>query len=747
MANYKSPTNDPRHQTALDRFHLAVEVWREQREQELQALNFQAGDQWPPEAKAQRAGNDGSNGQPKIPPRPMLTIRSLDQPIAQVVNQARQSELAIVVKPRGSEASKDIADTYEGLIRKIQVDSHAQSAYLWAYQRAVPAGMGYFRINKKMADDATKETESRNDQDATIERILNGGSVYLDPFAQDSEWRDGDWAFVTEDIPETRYKAHPDYKDSKLAGMDANDETFTALGDELKNWVQTEEAGRCYRVAEYFYRDGGKVMWGRLNGVEWIDKPQEWDGSDIPIVPVLGIEYNVAGKRSFEGIVTPAIGPCRMLNFMVTAAAEQIGLTTRPKWKGYKGQFEGMEEIWDQANTRNISRLEAHAMTEETGANILPLPELELPEAPIEAMSGMIQMQVGFIRSITGVPDASLGHVNPNDKSGKAIQALQQAAEQGTSNYLDNLARSIKRAGEILVNLIPKIYDRPGRVVQLLAADGKQDAVMLGTPFVKGPQGPVPATQAPMNGTPVVPQEVDLAKGKYAVVVEVAKNFNTRQEQTRDQLLAFAQIAPELFPKFADLVAKTLGPEGDAIAERVKPPGVDDNSTLPPQIQQQVGQMQAELQQAKQIIAMEQVKHQADIEIAKMNNESKERIAAMQAQASLIATDAKINSSDTQALLKAEFERLGVTLKEDLANVRQMLDQDHQGTIEAHKAAHQAGMLAEQQAHAKMLQDQQQTHEAAMGIQGHQQALEQGQQGHEQALEQQAAAPQPEAGA
>src|SRR5689334_1619653 len=409
----------------------------------------------------------------------MLTIRSLDQPISQVVNQGRSAQLAISVTPR-KDATIEDAEIFEGLVRNIEHESHAQTAYLWAYERAVIAGRGFFRINKRAADDEDSQT---NDQSLCIERILNQASVYLDPYAQKADWSDGRWAFVTEDIPVEEYKRR--YPNTRLTTLSTDDDTFTSDGDRLTNWIIGNDAARCYRIAEYwFFDDDGDLQWSKMNGIEFIDDPQEWDTNDIPIVPVLGQEYNVGGKRIFQGMVEPAKDSAQMLNYMFTAAVEQTGLTTRPKWVGYAGQFEGFEDDWQQANLRNLSMLEANAVTDATGAAVLPLPKLESPEPPIQGLSQMIGLCINFVRSTTGVPDAALGHVNPNDKSGKAIEALKASSEQSTSNFLDNLARGIARAGEILVALIPKIYDRPGRVVQILGADENTQSVALTQPVV-----------------------------------------------------------------------------------------------------------------------------------------------------------------------------------------------------------------------------------------------------------------------
>ena len=66
--------------TALERFRLGVEARAKQRAREIEALKFQVPElQWPSEVRESRKGQV-IVGVP-VPPRPMLSIPSLAQPI------------------------------------------------------------------------------------------------------------------------------------------------------------------------------------------------------------------------------------------------------------------------------------------------------------------------------------------------------------------------------------------------------------------------------------------------------------------------------------------------------------------------------------------------------------------------------------------------------------------------------------------------------------------------------------------
>jgi Phage P22-like portal protein len=785
------------HQRALEQFKLVVETEQDQRRREQEDLRFDAGEQWPEDIVALRSGLAGNQGQPATPPRPMITIRTLDQPTAQIVNQARNARFAIKISPK-SDANEQTAEAIQGLIRAIEYDSSAQTAYLWAYQRAVTCGRGYFRINKRYAlsdPDDTEPSPALSDQELVIEMILNGASVYLDPWAQAlNDPAAAEWGYITEDIPKSRYDRK--YGETKLASMDDGD--LVGLGDYKDQWVMAGENGEVsYRIAERFWTvfedtkvgdrtiTKRRVMWAKMNGVEFIEPPQEWDGKFIPIVPVVGVEKNIGGKRLWEGIVRPNIGPCRMINYLVSSDAENMGTVTKSPWLVVAGQLEGFEDQWRSGNTRLQPWQEYHAMTDATGSTILPPPARNIPEVPVS--NEAIGLYVNFVRSTTGVPDAALGHVNPNDKSGKAINALQQASEQGTSNFPDHLQRAIRHGACIALDLLPKVYDRPGRIANILTGqDDQQSKVMLNAPFVRQQGQPVPAPpgsqpgqpappmpgqpppQPPQPGQPPTPppmvEQIDLAKGQYSVVVETGKSFATQKGEERDGLLGLADAVPELVPKFADLLVKAIGgPQAEAVADRLKPPGVDEG--LPPQIQQAMGQLQQENQQLKMMLQTKHLENQATLEKAQMDNQARMqqtqmdndtrvKVAEINTSATLAAVQQKIDAENARTFVEAMEKRIADQLGVHLQHVQALTDAIAQGHSQGHEAGmaamgHTHDLAAGQQAHQQTLDQADQAHQQALtqGDQAHQQALAQGDQGHQQALEQQAAQPAPNGGA
>ena len=732
--------SDDRLSEALDRFTLAAEAEAAQRDRELEDLRFLDFDeQWPDDVRRARDGYQPGGGLPSVPARPCLTINKLRQPVTQTSNEARSARLALQFSPKGNGATRATAEAFEDIARAIQADSRAALARQWAYDRAIKCGRGAYRVLTDYANDGDF------DLDILYKRIPNQSSVYLDPAAQEPDWSDGEWAFVVEDVPFDRYKRQ--FPKSKLAkagskGPDSPGE-LQSIGDEQPDWVKsTDSGGHVIRIAEYFYVEyerqaiglfvfpagptqvertmrlddpaveglvplqtreieARRVKWCKLNAIEILEE-NDWPGRYIPIVPVIADETNVNGERRWTGLVRPAMDAQRSYNYMRSAQVEGVGLAPRAPWVGYAETFEGYEGWWQQANTRNFPYLPIKKVV--TANGVLEPPQRNVVEPAIQAITLAAHEADGDIKATTGRFDASLGNLSPQERSGKAILALQKQAEMGSSGWLDNLATmSMVYEGKILLDLIPAVYGRPGRVVAAIGADDQRRAVMVGQPFVPGKDG---QPQAVPPGTPKA-KTIDLAQGAYTVAVTVGKSYTTRREESVAMMGQLAEAAPQMVPLFADLWVGSMDfPGAKQIEDRLK-------KQLPPELQeQQDGQepldpkVQAAMQQAQQMIDMlskeldgktkiieqETVKAQADQDKTTLEIESKERIASLQSQTQIELEKLRVEATTLQGQLEIR--------KAELAGLQayntQQLAQGHEAELAAQQAQQERVLAAEQ---------------------------------------------------
>lgn len=744
---------------ALSRFKLASEAETQQRRREIDDLKFQIPDlQWPSDVKTQRGGQ--VVGGVAVPPRPMLSIPKLDQPIQLVLNQEKAAHLGVQIHPQSEKANDETAETLQGLYRRIEVDSRADLARGWAFDRAVKAGRGVYRVNKEWAHDDTDDPASLSDQKLVIQRILHQSSVYLDPFAQEPDWSDGEWCFITADVPWDRYKR--EFKDSEMAAY--GDDEFRGLGDELPGWVGGDDAdSRTVRIAEYFRKewttetidlgDGrtrkkrvAKVLWSKINGIEELEK-EEWDGQYIPIIPVIGRELQpFDGERRWVGMIGPAKDGQRLFNYAASAAVEKEALETKAPWVGAEGFAEGHEVEWAQSNTRNFPYLE-YKPTTIAGQQTLP-PQRNVAGANISASLELLREADEFIKASTFSFDATLGKLSNKDRSGKAILAQQQQSDAGNSHYLDNLATiSLTYEAKVILDLIPKIYDRPGRVERILGIDDEPQQVMLNAPFMPGPDGGMPQP-APPNAKPDQVKHYDLNGGSYAVTVSVGKSYQTKLQQGADEFGMLFQAEPQLFALLGDIYLKFRDfPGHTEAAERVKrmlPPQAQEpgqnGQASPEEMQQQLAQLQQQLQLASAIIEKDLAKYQGQAQIEQVKAQSQLQLKA--AEADLTFQTMKLDH-EFQVKLQGMKDATALQIKE--------LDAQMKGLQITHDAQHEAQALA----HEARQSDLDRTHDVGMTAAGaqqqaeqgdldHQRALEAGEQGQAFELERMAAEPQPE---
>src|SRR3989442_12979398 len=166
--------------------------------------------------------------------RPCLTINRLPSMKRQITNEQRQQRPSIQVNPVGNGADQDTAETFQGMIRHIEVNSDAEIAYDTGFEMAVIMGFGYFKIVTDYTDDRSF------DQEIYIKRVKNPFQWYFDPSCIEPTYCDADWTFEIEDIPITEYKR--DYGQSAAAALP----DFTSIGDAYPEWATTD----TFRVAD-----------------------------------------------------------------------------------------------------------------------------------------------------------------------------------------------------------------------------------------------------------------------------------------------------------------------------------------------------------------------------------------------------------------------------------------------------------------------------------------------------------------
>lgn len=644
---------------ARQRFDLLLEAESKGRKEALEDLRFIIGEQWPVDIKQAR-DQDG---------RPCLTINKLPQYVRQITNEQRQNRSAIKVNPADSDANQDTAKIFGGLIRHIEDNSNADLAYDTSSFLAVASGEGYYRVVTDYCDPMSF------DQEILIKPIRNRFSAGLDPAGQDPVGADANWGFVFEDVPIDDYKA--EYKDSKVAS--SND--WAGLVGSRPNWIKD----RAVRVAEYFYKtfkevdlvllsDGSAleksqvnppnilpqgisiiqerksilpaIKWCKINGEEILDKT-DWLGSYIPILRVIGDEIDIDGEIIREGITRQSRDSQRMYNYFASSEAETISLAPRTPYIGVEGQFEGHEEQWKTANRKNHAFLQYKPTT--IAGQMAPPPQRQVFEAPVQAITQARMQASEDMKATTGIYDATLGN-RSNEQTGVAIQRRNAQSQTSNFHFQDNINRSKRHLGRILVDLIPKIYTGAS-TKRIIGEDGQAEMVAINQIF--------PADSKQKTHI--------LRKGKYDVSISTGPSFATKREEASQTMLDLTKAMPSVAPLISDLIVRNMDWHGaQEIADRLKktlPPGIADDKDskqmpVPPQVQAQMQQMghmiddlTLHLKQKTQIV------EQKTLEL-----ESKERIEFAKMKTQVAITEATLGSKEAITLLGHQMSEINQRL-------------------------------------------------------------------------------------
>ena len=461
------------------------------------------------------------------------------------------------------------------------------------------------------------------------------------------------------------------------------------------------------------------MHWAKISGLDVLDK-REWPGKYIPVVPCLGEDLNVNGKRHLAGLVRYAKDPQRQSNFWKSAMTERIALAPKAPWVAAEGTTEGYQRMWEQSNVRNIAVLYYKPIS--AGGRPVEAPQRNVVEPGVQGMAEMVQMCDLDLQATTGLNDANLGRPKP-DESGKAVLARQKQGDLATLNYSDNLARAIGFTGRILLDLIPKVYTAP-RIQRIIRPD--QTVATIG--LYNSENDDQEDAELMLAGLdPNVKKLYDIGTGRFDVTVSTGPSYQSKRQEAVASMMALVEAVPQIMPAIGDLLVANMDwPQAKEISKRLKkllPPQLQDNEDQTPenqlmqaqqqlaQLGQQHAQITAALQEAQQIIQTKQVEQQGKMQVEQMKSSVDLMIQKAKIDAQILVAEINTKAQDAQQRLQMFME----TWKE------------------LHGSAHETALTGIQQAHEQSLAQQGalQSQQEQQSDQAHESATQSADQGHE----------------
>ena len=670
-----------------DRIYQAMEFLRQvndvdsnNRAEALDDVRFSNGDQWPVDVQNSRL----------LEARPCLTINKVDAYCRQIVNQIREQRPRIKAHGMNTQTNEKQAQIITGMCRHIELQSDADQAYINAVDYAVRMGWGYIRVHTDYVKDDSF------DQEIYIRPIENPFTVYFDPNSIMADGSDAERCLITTLISKKSFSAM--YPEAEI------DQGFVSrgTGDVMGDWIQKEEI----RIAEYWYTeretaellqlsDGSniyadevdkklmkemgvevinrrptvrkKIKWAKVTAMQVLEEG-DWAGRYLPIIPVYGQSTIVQGKHKRFGLVRMAKDPQRMYNYWSTALTETVALAPKAKWILAEGQDEGHEQEWADANNASKPYLR-YKQTDIDGRPAQP-PIRQVPEQPPTGVMAAMQSMNLDLQAVIGIYDPN--QLPQGIQSGKAIQGQQMQADMTNMHYYDNLTRSVRQVGRVILDLIPHIYDTE-RAMRIIGDDGKPEIMTI--------------NERKMDESGIERILNDVTIGEFDVVMDTGPGYNSKRQEAVESMMALFQAEPSLVQVAGDLLVRNMDfPGADIIADRMSINNplaqLDDMSTVPPAIQMKLKQGEAQIQQLTQQLQQAQmmIQQRQDIEQVKQDAETKRELMRQTTKGH--DTEMRVQSAMQDTMLKTQTQKDIEQMKAEVALLLARMDK-HQ----AHMAA------------------------------------------------------------
>lgn len=371
------------------------------------------------------------------------------------------------------------------------------------------------------------------------------------------------------------------------------------------------DEGEMVRIEEKRPSKKHKIVHYRIAGEYELDKT-EFPSEQLPLVFV---DNNSYYDKSGKQITRSFFGDCRdtqrYINYLRTQSAYILKVSRYDQWIGSKKNVSSMDTQRNWQDPTAIQGLLAY--DESPNGN---KPEQVRPPELSQSLFQQYELAIQDLYTSTGLYPARMGQAG-DEASGAAIDARTRQGSYATFVFFNSINRAIATGGEIVNEMIPRVYDTE-RVLSLMLPD-------------KGMQNVTINRQMDEYGEQI---ENDIRKGTYQVRLKPGPSYEGQKEVALQSLREVLKADPESWALIADLFAENLPLPNtieikNRLKTRVSPQIIEAGKTgeMPKQqgptpeqqalmIQQQNAQAQIQLKQ--QELALKQKQMQADIEIEQM---------------------------------------------------------------------------------------------------------------------------------
>lgn len=599
---------------------------------------------------------------------PKFEINKIATELNRIISEYRNNRITVKFRPGDKEASEDLADKLNGLFRADYEETDGGEACDNAFDDAATGGFGCFRLTTNLVN----ELDPMDDrQRISIEPIYDPSrSVWFDPDAKKYDKSDAEWAFCMYSLSVDKYKA--EYKKDPATldvGIDRSwnydwfdiDVVYIAKYYEVRKEsvdvvsfqnpfteeVVTYDSDQLEQVGDELSEIGfievarrnikrRRVYVSVVDGDGFLEKAQRIPGEHIPLIPVYGKRWFIDDIERVEGHIAKAMDAQRLYNLQVSMLADSAAQDPGSVPIVGKQQIKGLEKHWADRNSKRPAFLPLNEITDKQGNVIAPASAIAYtqPQPLNQAMAALLQQTSTDIQEVTGASQAM--QQMPSNIAKETVNSLMHRSDMASFIYLDNMAKSLKRAGEVWLSMAREVYgsDRQVRVVN---EDGTDDIALMSVTVRDNQTGEIVA----MN---------DLSTGRYDVTVDVGPSYTARRDATVSVLTnLLAGMLPQdpMRAVVQGIILDNMDGEGldefkeynrrQLLTQGVVKPRNTEEEQIVAQAQQQAQQPDAELVAAQGVL----MQGQAEVQKAK-NEELSIQVKAFQAQTEARVAEAKV---------------------------------------------------------------------------------------------------------
>ena len=525
------------HQEALREFDNIQSALRDERLQCLQDRRFYsiAGAQW-----------EGPLGQ-QFENKPRFEVNKIALAVQRIFTEYRNNRITVHFNSKFGAKNDRMADVCAGMYRSDEQDSVAEEAYDNAFEEAVGGGFGAWRLR---ADYENPEDDEDEYQRIRFEPIFDAdSSVFFDLEAKRQDKSDAKRCFVIYSMTHDAYKeawgddpatwpkeVHqyefdwltPDvvFVAEYYRVEEVNDSVHTFRS----NIDGTEEKYRKDELTEEVYAQLNatgmievrvkrvkrrRVHMYIMSGSRILEDCGYIAGKCIPIVPVYGKRWFIDNVERCMGAVRLAKDVQRLKNMQMSKLGEIAALSSVEKPILTPEQIAGHQNMWSEDNIRNYPYLLINPVMAPDGSTQISGPVAYTKSSSIPpAMAAILQLSEQDIRDVLG--NQEQGDKIVSNISGKAVEMVQQRLDMQTFIYMSNMAKAIRRSGEIWLEMAKEIYVEPKRKMKLVNPQGELRGIELLRPTIDQETGETSF-------------ENDLSEAHMDVSVDVGPSFSSQR--------------------------------------------------------------------------------------------------------------------------------------------------------------------------------------------------------------------------